>query len=296
MLYNNLISKLKASNTAIIALTLSVGVVSFAVLNANVPSAFAQDANAVVAKIGGVEITEKQLAFTQQEMAQQFEQVPEKDRRAAALSALIDIKVMALQAEKDGFSDNDEFKQRMEFLKARTLHNAYFEEVVTKSITKEAIQARYEQEIAATPGAEEINARHILVKTEEEAKAIIAEIEGGKDFVELAKEKSTGPSGPNGGDLGYFGKGQMVPEFEAAAFALEKGAVTKEPVKTQFGYHIIKKEDEREAPKPKLEDVSNQVRQVLLREKYLEAIETAKKSTPVEILDADLQTTIEANQ
>lgn len=300
MIYKNIVSKFNAScaKSVLNRITIftAMGVVSAGLFSATVSSTYAQDANAVIAKIGKLEITEKQLTFTLEEMAQQFASVPQADRRAAALSALIDIRLIAILAEKKGLGKGVEFKQRMEFLRARTLHNSYFESEISESITDEAIKARYEKEISATKPVKQVSARHILVKTEEEAKAIIAEIEGGKDFIELAKEKSTGPSGSKGGDLGFFSAGQMVPEFEKAAFALEKGGVTKEPVKTQFGYHIIKKVDERDAPKRKLEDVTETVRQVLLREKYLAAIETAKKANVLEILDKELKTKIEANQ
>jgi peptidyl-prolyl cis-trans isomerase C len=119
----------------------------------------------------------------------------------------------------------------------------YCSDQVVESISASDVKARYDKEVAATPPEEEISARHILVEAEEEAKALITELDAGKDFAELAKEKSTGPSAGNGGDLGYFTKGRMVPEFEAAAFALEKGQYGKEPVKTQFGWHVIKVEE-----------------------------------------------------
>lgn len=299
MIYKNIVANLTSSSVRSFsyrtAVLLSISVFSTGMLLSGTAVVSAQDANTVIAKVGDSEITEKLLTFTQEEMAQQFASVPETDRRAAALAALIDIKLLSLLAEKEGLGKGEEFEQRMEFLRARTLHNTYFDSKVAKAVTDEEIKARYEKEVAAAPAVKQVSARHILVKTEEEAKAIIAELEGGKDFVELAKEKSTGPSGPKGGDLGFFGAGQMVPEFEKAAFALEKGGVTKEPVKTQFGFHIIKKEDERDAPKPKLEDVTNKVRQVLLREKYLAALKAAKAANATTILDEELKTKIEAN-
>src|SRR5690606_21794865 len=115
-------------------------------------------------------------------------------------------------------------------------------------------------EIAALPTQEEVNARHILVKTEDEAKAIISELDAGKDFAELAKAKSEDSNKSDGGDLGWFTKGRMVPEFEEAAFALEKGAYTKAPVKSQFGYHVIKLEDRRDVQPPAFEQVEPQIR------------------------------------
>ena len=136
------------------------------------------------------------------------------------------------------------------FLKDRALHNEYFRTKVVDGLTEEAVQERYNKEVAATPPEMEVKARHILVDSEEQARNVITELDGGKDFIELAKEKSTGPSGPQGGDLGYFTRGRMVPEFEEAAFALEPGSYTKEPIKTQFGWHIIKVEDKRDTPPP----------------------------------------------
>lgn len=247
----------------------------------------------IIAKIGDQTITEQELAFAQADLQQQFARVPEKLRKAAILNALIDIKVMALAAEKEKFDQTDQFKTRMAFLKARALHNAYFQKNIAGAITDDAIKARYDKEVAATPAEKEISARHILVKTEEEAKAIIKQLDEGGKFEELAKSKSTGPSGANGGSLGFFKKGQMVPEFEAAAFALENGKYTSAPVKTQFGWHIIKKEEERNAPPPAFDDVKDRIRQILMREKYVNLITGERKGHQVEIIDKDLKSGIE---
>jgi peptidyl-prolyl cis-trans isomerase C len=156
------------------------------------------------------------------------------------------------------------------------------------------IKARYEQEIAAVPPEEEISARHILLETEEAAKAVIAELDAGKDFAELAKEKSTGPSAAQGGDLGFFTKGRMVPEFEAAAFEITPGEYGKEPVKTQFGWHVIKVEERRETAPPAFEEVADQVRQLVMRERYAELIRTARSETEIDVLDPDLKSAYEA--
>ncbi|CAG0910981.1 unnamed protein product [Cyprideis torosa] len=174
------------------------------------------------------------------------------------------------------------------------MHNLYFQKNIVEKISDEEVKARYDKEVAAMTPEKQVRARHILVKSEEEAKAIIEELDGGADFIELAKEKSTGPSGPNGGDLDYFGKGQMVPEFEAAAFALENGQYTKEPIKTQFGFHVIKKEDERDEPLPTFEEAKDQVRQIVMREKYFDTVEQARETITVEITDADLKAAVDA--
>ncbi len=247
-----------------------------------------------LASVGDVMITERELAFAETDLGQQFGQIPENERRPAVLNALIDIKALAAAAEAEGMEKDEVFLARIAFLRSRALHNSYFQDKALKVITDEEVRARFDKEISAIPASDEINARHILVKTEEEAKAIIAELDGGADFVALAKEKSTGPSGPGGGDLGFFGKGQMVPEFEAAAFALEKGKYTAAPVKTQFGWHIIKKEDERSTPLPAYEEVSEQVRQMVAREKYLELVKSVRETLEIKVLDADLKKQMDA--
>lgn len=257
-------------------------------------SAFAQ--SKVIAKVGDLEITEQELTFAEADLKEQFSQVPEAKRKGAILAALIDIKLLANKAKAAGMEENDLFKAQMEFVRARALHNVFFQENVVKAITDEEVKARFDKEIAAMTPESEVKARHILVKTEDEAKSIISELEDGADFVELAKEKSTGPSGPNGGDLGFFSKGQMVPPFEQAAFALEDGMFTKEPVKTQFGYHVILREEQREKPLPEFSDVEGQIRQVVLREKYLDMITKSREATPVEILDEALKNDVEAIQ
>jgi len=207
---------------------------------------------------------------------------------------LIDIKLLAQKATAAGLDQEETFKAQMAFVASRALHNLYFQQNVVEKVSEEEVRARFDKEIAAMTPEQQIRARHILLKSEEDAMAVIAELDGGGDFVELAKEKSTGPTGPNGGDLDYFSKGQMVPEFDAAAFALETGQYTKKPVKTQFGFHVILKEDVRDAPLPTFESAKDQVRQVVLREKYFELITAARESVAVDIVDSDLKAAVDA--
>ena len=255
-------------------------------------SAFAD--SKVVAKVGELEITTQELAFAESELSREFAQVPAEKRTAAILAALIDIKLLANRAAVEGLDEKESFKARMAFVQSRNLHNLYFQETIVANVTDEEVRERFDNEIAAMAPESEIKARHILVASEEEAKAIVAELAQGKDFAELAKEKSTGPSGANGGDLGFFGKGQMVPEFEEAAFGLENGKFTTTPVKTQFGWHVILKEEEREKPKPEFEQVKDQIRQAVYREKYFDLVKQAREETRVEILDAELKSAVEA--
>lgn len=268
---------------------------AIAVSGATLVPAFAQETKEnVIARVNGVEVTDRELALAEVDLLEQFSKAPAEQRRAMILNALLDIKVLALAAEEAGLAEDANFKAQMAFNRARALHNNYFQSNALNSITEEEMKTRYEIEVKGFPVQPEIRARHILVKTEKEAKDIIVELDGGANFEELAKTKSTGPSGPQGGDLGYFGRGQMVPEFETAAFDLEKGTYTKEPVKSQFGYHIIYKEDERDSQPPTFEQVQGQVRQALAREKYFKLTQDARAKFEVEILDEELKTKLEA--
>ncbi len=251
----------------------------------------------VIAKVGDSDVTERDLAFATSDLAPQFAKVPENLRRAAILNALIDIKLLAQQAETEGLDKSAAFQARVKFLRERALHNAYFQEKAVNSVTDEEVKARYDKEIAAIEPEEQVHARHILVKTKEEAEAIIAELDAGKDFGEIAKEKTIDPSGTStGGDLGYFSKGQMVPAFEEAAFALKDGEYTKVPVQTQFGYHVILKVDQRKAPPPEFSAVEGQVRQLVMREKYSELVDSARAGSKVEIVDPELKKQLDAIQ
>ena len=256
----------------------------------------AGEADPVVATVAGVEILASELALAAGDLDPQFDQMPEAQRRVAALAAVIDIKTLARKAETEKLDQTEDFKKLMAFQRDRALHNAIFKASVVDPVTEADVKARYDKEVAATPPEEEVSARHILVKTEEEAKAVIAELDAGKDFAELAKEKSTGPSAAQGGDLGYFTKGRMVPEFEAAAFALKPGEYAKEPVNTQFGWHVIRVEDRREQAPPAFEQVADQVRQVVMRERYAELIKTARGEVKIDVIDPELKAAYEAIQ
>ena len=252
--------------------------------------ALAQDAkDPVVAKIDGVEVTQSDLNLAIDNLDPQLAQLPDDQKKLAALSTVIDAKVIAEKARAEKIEDTPEFKNRLEFIVDRELHNAYFKKHVVDKIADADIKARYDAEVAKLPPVEEVRARHILVKTEDEAKTVIKELGDGKDFAELAKAKSTDPNKSDGGDLGYFKKGMMVPEFEKAAFEMKKGDVSTAPVKTQFGFHVIKVEDKRNAPPPEFDQVKEQVKQIVLRDKYMEVLKTTKSAAKIEIDDPALK-------
>jgi peptidyl-prolyl cis-trans isomerase C len=270
---------------AVIALTGAVAL-SFAAL------AVAQD-DAVVATINGQPVTEADVALAEGELDSQFDQLPPEQRRAAAVSALIEIKLAAAAAEEAGAAEDPDFERRMAFLRERALHSEYVESQIASAVTDEAVRERYDTEIASAPMSNEVRASHILVETEEEAKAIIEQLNDGADFAELAQQKSSDGSAQNGGDLGYFGPGRMVKEFETAAFALEVGQHTQEPVKSQFGYHVIKVFDKRPQQPPAFEQVERQLRSLLLREKYFAGVASLREAAEIEIADPDLKAAID---
>ncbi len=260
--------------------------VAFAAIVAFQAPAFAADA--VVAKVGDLEIHQSELDLAISNLDPQLAQLPDDQKKVAALSAAIDVKLLAKDALAEKLQDTPDFKTRMAYLQDRELHNAYFKKHVVDVVTDAEVKARYDKEVAALPKQEEVHARHILVKTEDEAKEVIKELDAGKDFAAVAKEKSTDPNKSDGGDLGYFQRGRMVKEFDDAAFSMPVGTYSKTPVKTDFGYHVIKVEDKRDAPPPPFDQVKDQVKQLVMRDKYLELLKTAKAASKVEISDPAL--------
>jgi peptidyl-prolyl cis-trans isomerase C len=249
----------------------------------------------VLATIDGKPVTQADVDLALRDLDQQFARLPEDQKRAAAMSAVIEIRLLAAKAEADGLDKSPDFQRRIEFLRQRTLHTALVEAEVAGKITDDEIRARYDQEIAAQPPVNEVHARHILVKTKAEATDIIKQLDGGADFQKLANEKTSDPSGKeSGGDLGWFGPGQMVPEFDKAAFALNVGEYTKEPVQTQFGFHVIKVEDKRVKQPPAFDQVKEQVRSILVREKYFALVKSIRDAAKVEIADPALKAQVDA--
>ncbi|MBL0936036.1 MAG: peptidylprolyl isomerase [Rhizobiaceae bacterium] len=288
----NLLFRRLSAAVALVALTSGAAFAQDATPAAQEP-AVAADPAAVVATVEGQNVTEGDLALALQGLEQQFANLSPEQRRAAALSALIEIRLLAARAEEEGLDDGEDFQRQMNFLRERALHSAFIEQQVAASVTDEEVRARYDQEIANTPPANEVRARHIIVDSEEKAKELITELDGGADFEELAKANSTDGAAQQGGDLGYFGQGQMVPEFEQAAFAMDVGDHSAEPVKTQFGWHVIKVEDKRQQQPPAFEQVGPQIRSILLRERYFQTVEEIREAADIEIADAELKATLD---
>lgn len=259
---------------------------AFSLIASN-PAALAQETS-IIAKVGKRTISKADLDQASKRLSQQFANIPEEQRRARILDALIDFSVLAQAAEKEGYDKDDDFKRTIEYLRVQALHNVYFRKKIEATVTDEALKARYEKQISGITPEKEVHARHILVKTIDEAKAIIEKLNSGSDFIELAKKSSTGPSGPQGGDLGWFGKGRMVPEFEKAAFSMKPGEYSIEPVKTQFGFHVMKVDEVRDVALPTFEKSAPQLRQVLLSEAYEKAVKDNRAKQKIEVMDKTL--------
>lgn len=257
------------------------------------PAAIAPET--VVATVGGEPITEADLSFAAEDLAQDLAQMPAGERRAFLLRVLIDMKVMAGAAKEAGMDQTELFAQRLNYLKERALRRAYFADAIAGQVTEDAIRADYDKFVAEFQPAEEVRARHILVETNEEADAIKAELDAGGDFATIAQEKSIDPgSGANGGDLGFFAKGMMVPEFEAAAFALANPGDVSAPVQSQFGFHIIKLEEKRQSQPPAFEQVAPQIQQQVLMRVFNEKVEELMSGVTIDVTDPELKAAMDA--
>ncbi|WP_319825236.1 peptidylprolyl isomerase [Thalassovita sp.] len=212
----------------------------------------APDADTVVATVNGTQITLGHMILVQQSLPQQYQTLPSDVLFTGILDQLIQQTVLMQAApEEDSRLIRLSAENQRRTLKAGEV----LQEAANAAISEKAVKALYDEKYAGKSGGPEFNASHILVESKEKAEELIAELQNGADFAELAKTHSTGPSGPNGGELGWFGEGQMVPPFEEAVMALEVGAISA-PVATQFGWHVIKLNDKREKDAPSLEEVS----------------------------------------
>lgn len=234
-------------------------------------------ADTVVATVGGAEITVGHMIAARQTLPAQYQQIDAATLWDGLLDQLVQQNAMAQ-------SLGDDVTRATEFAIDNTISGLLAGEAIGKvvqaAITEETLQAAYEARFADAEPSREFRAAHILVPTEDEANAIKAELDGGADFAALAMEKSTGPSGPNGGDLGWFGPGMMVPEFENAVVALEPGQVS-EPVQTQFGWHVVILNESRLGEAPTLEDVQAELAAELETEAVGKALEDVMASAEV---------------
>jgi peptidyl-prolyl cis-trans isomerase C len=241
----------------------------------------------VVAKVNGKEIRQSDLAAAEEDLGQGAAQLPPDAKREYLISYLTDAVLVAKAAEDSKVGDDPEFKRKLDAARNKILMEVYLTREAKKAATDAEMRKVYEEAIKQVASEEEVSARHILVETEDEAKKILADLKKGGDFAAIAKEKSKDPgSKDNGGDLGFFTKDQMVPEFAEVAYKLDKGQLS-DPVKTQFGWHIIKVDDKRKKPAPTFEQVKDQVETFVVRKAQAELITKLRADAKVEKFDKD---------
>jgi len=237
----------------------------------------ADDANPVLAKVNGSEIRQSDMALAEEELGPSLAQMDPATKKENLLAFLIDMKIVAKAAEAKKIEDRDDFKNRLAFARNRLLMDNLLAVEGKAATTDEAMKKVYD-------GEQEVHARHILVETEDEAKAVEAELKKGADFAELAKKKSKDPGASDGGDLGFFTKEQMVPEFSAVAFALEPGKIS-DPVKTQFGWHIIKVEEKRNRKAPDFDQVKSQIETYVTRKAQADYVAKLREAANIVRMD-----------
>lgn len=235
----------------------------------------------VVAVVDGHEIKLSDLEAVKAMLPAQVQQMPTQLIFKPLLDQVIDTRLMSEGALNAGLDKKDRYVQSMALLRERLLRDEFITANVESQITDEKLMPLYEEWKKNQKPEPEINARHILVKEKKDAEAIIKQLAGGADFAKIAKEKSIGPSKVKGGDLGWFSKGQMVKAFDEAVFKLEKGKVSKEPVKTRFGWHVIKVEDVRMKDVPPFDKVKGKLAQELHTKLYKEAVEKLRADAKI---------------
>jgi peptidyl-prolyl cis-trans isomerase C len=259
------------------------------------PSAAADDANPVLARVNGQDIRlDEVMATAAEAMPAELRSVPPVLLRSMLpptvfeqlLDRAITDRAMLAAARAAGLDQDPELRRRVRLAEENDMRDMLLRREVLPRITDEALRARYDRDAAGRTAEEEVRARHILVPNEADARTILVEIQRGGNFEEVARRRSTDPAARNGGDLGFFRRGDMVPEFAAAAFALRPGQVSPAPVRTQFGWHVIKVEERRSSTGPSFEDSRDTLRQAMIEEEVQAAVQRIRASVTIERVEA----------
>lgn len=282
--------------------TAALGFAIAASIVALVPRAWSQEAaqenpasaqkldgeNRVVAKVNGYEIRTSEVRMAFDDVIGQIPNLPKRLRYPFVVEFLIERHLLAQLANREGLADSEDYKRRLAAYQAKALRDSYLAQVISPKVKDEEIRKVYEAESRKLEETERVRARHILVASEKEAQSISERLAKGEKFEDLAKQYSLDGSKDYGGDLGYFTAAEMVPAFSEAAFVLKAGEVSK-PVKTDFGWHIIKLEDRKKGVAQPYDQVKAAIRNVLVRQKVNETLASLKDVAKVEILDDDLK-------
>jgi peptidyl-prolyl cis-trans isomerase C len=250
-------------------------------------TAAAEGEDPVVATVNGTEIHRSDVVARIGQLPPQLQQMPAEFLIPALAEEMAIGRLVSGHAREAGLAEDPEVQQRVEDAESRILQEVWLQRRVEERMTDEAVQEGYEAYLEQNPPQEEVNASHILVESREQAEEVVAQLEEGADFAELAQEHSIGPSGEQGGELGWFTRDQMVPEFADAAFALEPGTYTTEPVETQFGWHVIQVQDRRTAEPPPLEEVREEIESGLARQYVADIVEELRADAEIVIYGPD---------
>ena len=240
----------------------------------------------IVANVNNEDISLETMIHAMNELPPEIQSQPFMSYYEDLLERVIDIKLFAQEGKKMKLDEEPSVRAAIDFVIEKVLMQAFLSKYVQENIKEENLRASYNNFIADETSREEIKASHILMDTESEAIDVINMLNDGDDFAELAKNKSTGPSGPSGGDLGWFKRGQMVPPFEKAAFSLNKNEITQRPVQTQFGWHVIKIFDKRIPEAPSYENMKSKLIQDLERKIVSKKIQDLRNDALIEKLSS----------
>ncbi|WP_366654988.1 peptidylprolyl isomerase [Fodinicurvata sp. EGI_FJ10296] len=248
--------------------------------------ALAQD-DRVVAEVNGQEVMLSEVEAAMAGLPQQAQQMPREMLIPMLAEQLATGKLIAERAYAEGLEDSEAVQERLQQVEEQIVQEVWIDQAISERMTDDVVQETYDTMMEASPPQEEVSARHILVESREEAEAAIGRLDEGEDFAELAGELSTGPTGESGGDLGWFAQGDMVPGFAEAAFGLEAGSYTAEPVETQFGWHVILVEDKRTAEQPALDEIRAQVEQQATRQIIQDVIADLQSDSEIILYDGE---------
>ncbi len=255
---------------------------------ASVPAGSLRAEDKVIAKVNGHDITTTEVELAADDILPQLGNIPPKLRFPFLVEYLVERHLLAQEAVKEGEANSEEYKRRLAFYQAKALRDAFFTDKLKTAVTDADVRKAYDEQAAKVKGPDRIRARHILVATEDEAKAVIERLKKGEKFEDVAKEVSLDGSKDYGGDLGYFTAAEMVPAFSKAAFALQPGEISG-PVETKYGWHIIKVEDRKAGGPQPYDKVKAAIRLVLLRKQVQDKLEELRKTAKIEVLDPDLK-------
>jgi peptidyl-prolyl cis-trans isomerase C len=274
---------------AVVGALLAYGAVSAAVAQEKPAPA----ASKVVATVNGLAVTEADMKLAEDEIGRDLGNLPDQTKRRVLVEFLIENNLFAKAAETANLASGNDFDDRMKYWRNRALRDAYFDKEINGAISEAAAKTFYDDQIKGLKPKEEVQARHILVETEEKAKELKQKLADGGDFAALAKEHSKDPgTKDDGGMLGFFSAGQMVPDFEQAAFALKKGEISA-PVKSQFGWHIIKLEDRRQKPPPTFDEVKDRILSSMMHKRAQSVAAKLREDAKIEYLDEGIKKEVE---